>query len=645
MFVCLVFIFFSFLLLMATEDKSNQKEKEKKKVKSLHHHIMVTATRTEQPALQVASSASIITNLELQQKKITTLPAALSQVVGLDVSESGGIGKSATVFIRGANSEHTLVMIDGVEMNDPMSPGRSFDLAHLNTDNIDRIEVVRGPQSTLYGSDAIGGVIHIFTKKGMGKPRLNLGVEAGSYQTFQERVGFSGGGKTINYSLVLSRLDSEGFSVSHEKYGNTEKDGYGNTTLSGNLGLNLSKNLDISLNSRYINARSDLDATAGQGGDDPNYLFRNRQFILSSQTRYKLFHNRWQQKIIISYNHIVNNYKDGKDEFHPDDSSSGHYKGSILKMDWQHDLRFLPNQTITTGIEYERESGESEYNYQSAWGPGQSLFPGESATNAGIYFQDDIKLWQTLFVTLGIRSDNHNLFGQALTYRIAPGAVFKSGTRIKASLGTGFKAPSLYQLYAPATAWGAIGNLELEPEKSRGWDIGLEQTLLKDKIGVSLVYFNNRFKKMIQYDWQQGFINIAEADSSGVEFSLSYNNYQGLSIQGNYTFTKTEDLETGEELLRRPKHKANLNLNHRFSKNFNANLALYYVGRRIDIYPYPERTIADPYTLMNLVFSYNLSPKIQVYLRLNNVLDHQYEAVIGYGTARRSAYIGFRTTI
>lgn len=643
--ISLVLIVISSLFLLATEEKSIQQEKKKEKDKRLHHHVLVTATRTEQPAMQVASSASIITGYQLQVRKSPTISAALTQVPGLDVAESGGLGKEASIFIRGANSEHTLVMVDGVEMNDPMSPGRSYDLAHLVISNIERIEVVRGPQSTLYGSDALGGVIHVFTKKGMGKPRLNVSFEGGSYQTFHEKVGFSGGDQTMNYSLAVSRLDSAGFSASHQMYGNHEKDGYSNTSLSANIGLQPAQGFTLQFTGRYIDGRSELDSGAGAGGDDPNYIFKNHQLIVSSVARLKLLKNRWQQKLTLSYNNIGNDYENGRDEFHPEDSSSGQYRGSIFQFDWQHDLRFLPGQTLTAGMEFEREGGESEYVYESAWGPGESLFPRKSAANTGIYLQDDVRLGQTLFVTLGIRSDIHSRFGNAFTYRVAPGVVFKSGTRLKASIGSGFKAPSLYQLYAPATAWGAVGNLHLEPEKSVGWDAGIEQTFLKDTMIVSVVYFSNRFEQMIQYDWQKGFINIAKATSRGLELSLSYDNFRGFGIQGNYTYTQTEDLETGEALLRRPKHKASLNIHHRLGQKVSANLALHYVGQRIDIYPYPDRAIADPYTLVNLILAYDLSAKIQVYLRMNNLLDHEYEAVLGYGTAGRSAYFGFRATI
>jgi vitamin B12 transporter len=625
-----------------TKEKQNQQEETKTGPKPLKYHIVVTATRTEQPKLELGSSTTLMSFEDLKKAGKETVAEALAAVPGLDVVQNGGPGKTADIFIRGANSEHTLVMMDGVEVNDPMSPGRNFDFAHLSLDNIQRIEIVRGPQSTLYGSDAMGGVINIITKKGEGKSRVFISAEAGSYGTFREAAGVSGETGTVNYSLEISRFDSKGFSESGEKYGNTEKDGYGNTTFSGRLGFNPGENLEFNIISRYIDARNDLDNFGGVGGDDPNYIIDARQFLLAANSRLSLLKGKWEQRLGISYNNIRRDLTNPTDQFQPFDSQEGLFKGRIFKIDWQHNLYLHPTNTVTAGIEYEREWGESVYSWESLWGPGESSFPGKSARTTGFYIQDSIKIRDTFFMTLGVRFDDHIRFGNETTYRIAPAVLLKSGTKLKATYGTGFKAPSLYQLYAPATAWGLVGNQNLEPERSKGWDVGIEQFLFEDRLTFSFTYFQNEFEDLILYDFIQGYINISQAETKGYEVFMSARPLKDLTIQGSYTYTDAKDRETGEQLLRRPKHKANLTFNLGLFKRANANLFIIHVGKRVDLFPYPTITEADAYTLFNLAASYQLSKNIEIFGRIDNLFNREYEAVLGYGAPGRSAYIGIK---
>ncbi|MEW6419512.1 MAG: TonB-dependent receptor [Nitrospirota bacterium] len=606
--------------------------------------IVVTATRIEEPVEEVASSVTVITKKDIESKKARTVPEVLKSVQGLDISQSGGPGQLTDIFIRGAKPEHALVMIDGVEMNDPISPGRSFDLAHLTVDNIERIEIVRGPQSTLYGSDAIGGVINIITKKGEGKPKFFISGEGGTYNTFREAASLSGGTKLVNYSLGISHLNTEGFSAANEKYGNTEKDGYKNTSLSARVGFAPMECLDIDFIVRYIDAKTDLDAKGGIGGDDPNYVSRSKQLFLRTQGSLLLFKGLWEQKIGFSLSNHDRDYLDDKDAQHPDDSSKGLYNSKMWKVDWQHNLYLHKTNTLTTGIEYEEERGESEYSWESAWGPGESLFPEKSANIKSAYIQDKIVLYESLFTTLGIRVDDHSRFGSEITYRIAPAYLFKkTGTKIKATYGTGFKAPSLYQLYAPATEWGPIGNENLKPEKSKGWDAGMEQYLFQNRLTFGATYFWNDFEDLIDFDWAKGYINIAKAQTKGAEIFVTARPIEDLTVKGSYTYTDTEDKETGQRLLRRPLNKGSLNLNYLFLEKGNVNVDIIYVGKRDDMDPDTyERVKAGDYTLINLAASYDITKNIQVFSRIDNLFDQDYEEVKGYGTPKFSIFGGIK---
>jgi len=608
--------------------------------------VVVTATRVETPIEEIASSMTVISSKEIERKKKTTVSEVLKGIQGLDVVQTGGLGSHTSIFIRGANSEHTLVMIDGVEVNDPISPGRSYDFAHLTVDNIERIEVIRGPQSTLYGSDAIGGVINIITKKGEGKPRLVLSAEGGTFTTFRESTGVSGGNKLVNYSLALSRFDTNGISAADKKYGNYERDGYENTSLSSRLGFAPKENLDVDFIFHYINAKTDLDNFGGVGGDDPNYVQKSKQILFKTQVGLSLFDHRWTQKLAFATTDNDRDVKNKKDDQHPFDSERGHYDGQLIKFDWQHNLQLHKTNSLTFGLEYEEEEGESRYHWESLWGPGMSVFPKKTTNTKGYYIQDQIKLWDRFFATLGVRIDDHSRFGTETTYRIAPLYIIKeTGTRIKGTFGTGFKAPTLYQLFAPATLWGPIGNKDLKPEKSKGWDFGVEQDLLKNRVVLGATYFRNDFKDLIQYEMDQGYINIAKAKTEGVELFSSVKPIDDLTVRINYTYTDTEDKTTGETLIRRSKNKFGLDLNYHFLKKGNANLGVIYVGKRDDkdfsISP-PRRVKLDQYTLVNLAASYDISKNFQLFGRVENLLDKEYEEAKGFGTPGLSFFGGIK---
>jgi vitamin B12 transporter len=337
--------------------------------------------------------------------------------------------------------------------------------------------------------------------------------------------------------------------------------------------------------------------------------------------------------------------KNKKDDQHPFDSERGHYDGQLIKFDWQHNIQLHKTNGLTFGLEYEEEEGKSRYYWESQWGPGESLFPKKTANMKGYYIQDQIKLWDRFFATLGVRIDDHSRFGTETTYRIAPAYLIKeTNTKIKGTFGTGFKAPSLYQLFAPPDPFfGPVGNKDLKPEKSKGWDFGVEQELLKNRVILGATYFRNDFKDLILFE--QGYINIAKAKTEGVELFASAKPIDDLTLRINYTYTDTEDKTTGETLIRRPKNKIGVDLNYHFLKKGNANLGVIYVGRRDDkdfsISP-PRRVKLDQYTLVNLAASYDISKNFQLFGRVENLLDKEYEEAKGFGTPGLSFFGGMK---
>lgn len=640
---------FLFALAMTILSLSIHSEETKEKTprSSLQYTVVVTATKIETPAKEIASSVTVISAEDLKKMKKMTVVEVLQEVLGVTIIQNGGTGTGASSSIRGANSEHTLVLMDGVELNDPISSCRSYDLAHLTLENIERIEILRGPQSTLYGSDAIGGVINIITKKGEGKPKIIFSSSGGSYATITSDFGASGGAEKINYSLGISYFRNQGISAADASLpGNEEKDGYRNLSLSGRFGFKPSDNLEVDFIARSLATKTDIDNFGGAYGDDPNNTQDYKSLFIKGQIRSLFFKNRWEQKLGFSVVDSNRQYDNPPDKAHPFDSEKGVFKSRLLKMDWQNNFFLHPTNTLILGMEYEQEQGESDYHSFGIWGASSSIFPLKKANIIGIYLQDQIRVADQFFITLGARFDYHSQSGSAATYRLAPAYLFsKTGTKLKATIGTGFKSPSLYQLYGPGTAWGPIGNENLEPEKSIGWDLGIEQQILQGKLLLGATYFYNSYRNLISFDFLHGYINIGKAESNGAEISIEAKLTNEFVFNASYTKLEAKDKVNNSNLLRRPKDKVTTNLSYSFFKKWSINFFFLYIGKRDDVdfstWPYPLFTLPS-YTLFNASASFDLSSHIQIFSRFDNILDKKYEMILGYGTPGFSVYGGFK---
>ena len=624
------------------QEKSEQKQEQK-----LQHTITVTANRLETPEKEVASSISVITGEELEKMKKNSLLEALEEIVGLAVSQNGPPGSPASAFIRGSNSEHTKVLLDGVELNNPITPGRSFDLSHLLIEGIDRIEIIRGPQSTLYGSDAMGGVINIISRREQGKPKVKFSTQAGSYNTLATRAEIYGGTPQINYSLGASHFTTEGYSAASSRYeGNQEKDGYRNLTLSGKLDIQLQDNLDMDISFRTIDAKTDLDISGGDFGDDPNNRVGYQALFIKTGARCLFLQNRWESRLNLSAVKYSRKFEDPTDDTHPFDSNNSQYNSHMMKLGWQNNFFIHGSHTLTLGMEHLREQGESKYFSQSAWGAYDDFFPQQNAHNTGFYIQDQIRIAGRFFATIGARYDQHSQGGNAFTYRLAPGYfINRTGTRLKATLGTGFKSPSLYQLNSPPSAYGPIGNKNLKPEKCTGWDIGIEQNVGGNKLMVGAAYFSQKYKNLIDYDWTKGYINIGKASTKGTELSLKAHPAETLMLSASYTHTNAKDDISGDRLLRRPREKLAVTTSCQFLKKATLILSLIHVGKRNDIFYEgwtPTRIIMASYNLVNVVISYDWNSRVQLSLRLDNLFNEEYEVIKGYGTPGFSVYGGLQ---
>ncbi|MBQ7248563.1 MAG: TonB-dependent receptor [Deltaproteobacteria bacterium] len=619
--------------------------------------VVVTATRMETPLQEVIGSCTVITAEEIAAKQYRTVQEALKSVPGLDVVRAGALGQQTSVFLRGGNSEHVLVLIDGVVANDPSMPGRNFDFAHLTTDNVERIEVMRGPQSVLYGSDAMTGVIQIITRKGQGGPRAHVALEGGSFRTLRESAAVSGSKKRVNYALAVSRTDSDGISAAAKKDGNHEHDGYQNTAVSLRLGVQPTEKSYIDFIGRYQDTRTEMDNFGGPLGDDPNSLANAHFLHLRLQGGLRLWDDRLDTRLAASLADYRRKYDNDTDASHPGDSSYSTYDSSLYKFEWQNDLRLAEWNTLSLGAEYQEEEMNSRYTSESVY-YGMSYvsserFPEKSRSLSSVYLQEQLQWQKRYFITLGARLDEHEDFGSKATWKAAAAYIVPvTESKLSVSYGTAFKAPSLYQLYAHTDY--VQGNRHLDPEENRGWDIRLEQPLWERRIVLSAAWFQNDFKNLITTDldenWVYRYVNINRARARGVELEARIAPVEQLEFSASYTYTDTEDRETGLDLLRRPRHKFAFNTHWQVLESLGADLQLLCVGRRRDTF-YNEATYESGrvtlagYALLNAAISWDVTKNVQLQARVENLLDRDYEEVWGYGTPGIGAYAGIRVGI
>jgi len=603
--------------------------------------IIVTATKTPTAVKEIASSFTVIGKEDIERSKAQTVEEVLRFVPGLDVVQTGGLGKTTSVYIRGANNQHTLVLVDGVEMNYPISAGRTFNFADLLADDIESIEIIRGPQSTLYGSDAMGGVINIITKKGEKGFQPKLGLEIGSHNTMKENFSLSGGTDKGQYFANISRLDSQGISMASEKLGNREDDGYENTTATTNISYDLTDKLKVKSMVRYDDFSNDIDNGAGAGKDDINHTIEGYNLYSNVKVGHTAVENRWLHDFNIGYAKHKRDDNNDPDIDHPSNLLRSTFKSNLLQLDWQHTITPNEYNTVIAGLEYEKEKGENSSYSESSFGSYTSNISEKSITNKAIYIQDQIKIADKFYPTIGLRYDDHSKFGNETTYKVgAAYLVDKTNSKIKFSYATAFKAPSLYQLYS------SYGDETLNPEKCKGFDIGLEQFLLNDKIFIELSYFHNDFDNLIDYNYNtSSYQNVSKAKTSGVEFGVGVKAAENLQVNATYTYTDTEDKDKQQELLRRAKNKFNIILNYQCTLKLNLNLDLKYVGqRKMNDYSVSPSVVITKggYGLVDFVVAYKINTAFEVFAKVLNVFARDYEEVDGYGALGRTFWGGVK---
>jgi vitamin B12 transporter len=611
--------------------------------------VVVTATRLPQPAEQVASSVTVITAEDLARKQRRTLADALGDVPGLYIARSGGQGKSSRVFLRGAESRHVLVLIDGVEINDPSSPDGAFEFQHLLTDDIERIEILRGPQGMLYGSDAIGGVVNILTKKGKGGIEARGSLEGGSYGTFNQTAGLSGASNMFDYSLNAAHFRDVGISVTPDRLrppaADAERDGYDNATFSTRLGVSPLDNFSLGVSARYSRTASKLDVNL----EDPNSEEHTRQFFGRTEASLDLFDGQFAQKLGFGYT----DYR-RRDDDPPDPLSFGaifseaRFDARKTKIDWQGDIHLFPGQTLTLGAETEKEEADTAATFCFFCPPSFTTMTKADVRSTAGYAQLSSAFFDSLYWSLGVRHDAHERFGGATTWRAAPAYLIRaSNTKLKAAYGTGFRAPTLFQLFGASFFGGFgvfMGNPDLKPEDSKGWEAGFEQAIFGERVKFGSVYFQSTIENLIVFnDTFTSLINRPKAEIEGVESFLELEALQGLTVQADHTWTIARDAATGALLLRRPKHKASVNAVWQATDALNFDAGVLYTGRRADVdaVTFATKRLGG-YTTVNAAASFALNRNVTAFARVENLLDRDIEDIDGFQRPGLSGILGVR---
>ena len=600
--------------------------------------IVVSATRIETPINEIGSSVTVITDKEIERDQKRTLPDVLRTVPGLNIVQTGGPGGKTSVFMRGSNSNHTKVLIDGIDVNDPSQDG-VFDFGQVLTSDIAQVEVLRGPQSSLYGSDAIGGVVNIVTKTGEGPPQFTGRLEGGSFETFNQSASVRGSVSRFRYSFNVAHFlvdDTPVTPLDLLPPGRKRiNDSYENVTVSTKLGADLTDIFSIDFAGRYT------DSTLFFTGDDFSFFpsvpaaaqseQKARQLFTRGDARLALFGGAFKNRFGVGYTNYHTTIQAPDTGFGVPPENINH--GDRLKFDWQGNVELGKGQALILGVEDQTDRLID------------SPISAENGNTAG-FAELQSEVIENLFVAASGRYDDNERFGGKATWRIAPAYLIpKSATKLKASYGTGFKAPSLTQLFVSFPAFNFFANPNLEPEESEGFDVGFEQALAGERVRFGGTYFHNDITNLISANATfTSLENIGEATTEGVEAFVSVAVTDRFKVRGDYTYTDAIDDTTGLELLRRPKHKASLNLIWLPTDRLSFSATMLYVGSQVDgnrsfsI----QRLDADPYFLVNLAADYDLGKGVTLFARIDNLFDRRYESPTGFQRPGFGVFAGIR---
>jgi vitamin B12 transporter len=583
--------------------------------------IVVSATRIETPEEESPASIDVIRADDFEIKQTHRVADALREVPGLSVVQSGSPGSLTSVFTRGLRSQHTQVLLDGIPVNQGLQG--AFNFGDLTTENIDRIEIVRGPQSTLYGPRALAGVIQIFTKRGSGPPTGQFSFEGGSNSTFRETLTSSGSAQQFDYSVGLSRLDTD-----NERPNNQ----YRLSSGIANLGWAPNEQLRVSTLLTYSLADLGLPNTISDPRPRDNFL--TERWMVAPHLDFKPV-EWWHHRLIFSYD----------EERQVNDPNEDNFVGPTRALftratvDYQNDLKPASWLTLTSGFFYSQVDAGQERPFV-LFGP---PFISDETEQTSVFLQATVTPFKGLNFVAGGRYDHFNQFGDIWTYRFAGSyLIAKTDTHLHASVATGFSPPS-----SQDKIFG--NNLRLEPEENLGWDAGVEQRFWTGRVAIGLTYFHNDLSNVIGFNGLFQTLNLGAARTQGIEAELRVVPIADLTLVATYTYLDTENTSAadisqlpGARLPRRPRNEAYVSASYLWCKKLRTTIEAKFVNAREELnFGGPNFDIED-YAFVNLAAEYEIDSRISVFARINNLTDEQYSEVFGFPALGRTAYAGFK---
>ncbi|PTQ65208.1 vitamin B12 transporter [Sphingomonas sp. PP-CE-3G-477] len=599
--------------------------------------LVVTATRAAQPLSEIGQAVTVIDRAEIERRQTTVVSDLLATTPGVTVTRNGTVGALTSVRIRGAEADQTLVVIDGVRVNDPSSTGGGFNFGNLLSSSVERIEILRGPNSVPWGSQAIGGVVNIITAAPTEGVQARANAEYGYADSVFASAGVSGKSGPVSGSLTGGYLRTDGISSAAS---GTERDGYRQYGATGRVGVEFAPGIGLDLRGYFADSKVDID-----DGFDPNtFVVADSPAYGTTQELYgyaglhaNLADGRFNNRVAFT---IADINRDNYSQPGGDVTFIG--RGRSERYEYQGDFRPLDQVRIVAGVERENSRFNDGFTFADTG-------------ITSVYGQLIVKPLDVLTITGGVRNDDHDDFGSHTTFGANAALALRTGTTIRASYGEGFKAPTLYQLFSD------YGNRDLDPETARNFDVGVEQAFLDNRARVGVTYFNRRTRNQIDFrDCSPAelttansicanrpfgvYDNVARAKADGVEFTLALLPVDALTLTANYSYIDTENRSIGDNfgnvLARRPRQTASVDADYRFAFGLSVGGTVTMVGDSFD--DAANTTRLDGYALAGMRAELPIGERFAVYGRVDNLTDARYETIAGYGNYGRAAYGGVR---